>query len=390
MQTQALQRSHYDVIVVGARCAGAATAMLLARAGANVLVVERDTRGSDTLSTHALMRTGVALLHRWGVLPAVVAAGTPAVRRATFVYGDETLAVAVKPDRDVDALFAPRRMLVDRLLADAATTAGAEFLYGASVDGLSRDAGGRVIGAQLQCFDGTRLAVPAGIVVGADGRQSTVARVVGAAELRRSEHLSAALYAYVPEVASPGYRWAYRPGASAGAIVTNGDVHCVFALLPRPQLRELLRSDPRTALVEGVALADPELADQICNAEATRQPRRFLGAPGHLRQAHGPGWALVGDAGYFKDPITAHGITDALRDASLLATALNEDGPDALAEYQRQRDALSVDLFEATDAVASFAWNLDDLKAHHARIADAMAREQTHMFPDPPPSRRAA
>lgn len=380
----------YDVVVVGARCAGAATAMLLARAGARVLVVERDAPGTDTLSTHALMRPGVALLHRWGVLPAVIAAGTPGIRRATFLYGEETVAVDVKPDALVEALYAPRRLLLDRLLADAAAEAGAEVVHGVSLVDLARDATGRVSGVHLCCADGSRGVVEADVVVGADGRQSTVGSLVGAAELRRSEHRSATLYAYVPGLDLAGYRWAYRPGASAGAIATNDGAHCVFAGLPPLRVRELLRRDPATALVEAVALSDPGLAERIHSADATRHPRRFHGAPGHLRQCHGPGWALVGDAGYFKDPITAHGMTDALRDASLLAEALTRAQPDGLADYQRRRDDLSIDLFEVTDAIASFAWDLDELKVHHARLKAAMAAEQAHMFPNPQASLRAA
>src|SRR3954447_8102767 len=105
----------WDVVVVGARVAGAATAMLLARAGLRVLCVDRSRYGSDTLSTHALMRGGVIQLDRWGLLPALEAAGTPAVRRTVFHYGDESYGVSIRPSGGVDALFAPRRTVIDTL-----------------------------------------------------------------------------------------------------------------------------------------------------------------------------------------------------------------------------------------------------------------------------------
>ena len=126
----------YDVVIVGARAAGAATAVLLARQGMRVLVVDRDRYGTDTLSTHALMRGGVLLLSRWGLLDQIVDAGTPAIRRTTFYYGAETVSVAIKPSPGVDALYAPRRTLLDRVLVDAAVAAGAEVRFGVTVTGL--------------------------------------------------------------------------------------------------------------------------------------------------------------------------------------------------------------------------------------------------------------
>src|SRR5262245_29541092 len=115
----------YDVIVVGARCAGAATAMLLARYGMSVLLFDRERRGADTLSTLALMRAGVLQLHRWGLLDQVRAAGAAAIRTTSFAYGDEVISVPIKDRNGVDALYAPRRTTLDVLLADAAATAGA-------------------------------------------------------------------------------------------------------------------------------------------------------------------------------------------------------------------------------------------------------------------------
>src|SRR5438445_616320 len=131
--------THYDVVVVGARCAGAATAMLLARNGLDVALVDRaPAAGTDTLSTHALMRAGVIQLQRWGLLDQVVAAGTPAIRRTVFHYGDAATTVALKPFGGVDALYAPRRTVLDPLLVDAARDAGADVVFGMSVTGVGR------------------------------------------------------------------------------------------------------------------------------------------------------------------------------------------------------------------------------------------------------------
>jgi flavin-dependent dehydrogenase len=142
--------SRYDAVIIGARCAGAATGLLLARSGAKVLVVDGQAYGSDTMSTHALMRGAVLQLERWGLTSNVVAAGTPAIRSTTFHYSDESIRVDIKPDHGVDRLFAPRRTVLDPLLVDAARKAGAEVRHGISLSELQFASGGRVIGATLR------------------------------------------------------------------------------------------------------------------------------------------------------------------------------------------------------------------------------------------------
>ena len=173
---------HYDVVVAGARCAGAATAMLLARQGARVLLLDRSRYGTDTLSTHALMRDAVLQLHRWGLLAPVVAARTPAVRSTTFHLPGAASTVEIKPKHVVDALYAPRRVVLDAILADAARSAGADVRFGTSVTGLRRDRTGRVAGITARA-GAAHLEVSADLVVGADGRRPTVARYVGAGPL---------------------------------------------------------------------------------------------------------------------------------------------------------------------------------------------------------------
>ncbi|MEJ2206087.1 MAG: FAD-dependent monooxygenase, partial [Gemmatimonadota bacterium] len=173
-------RDHYDVIIAGARASGAPTAMLLARRGLRVLVVDPVPRGRDTLSTHALMRSGVLQLHRWGLLDRVRAAGTPAAEDTTFDYGDETIVVPIKPKHGVRALYAPRRTVLDPILVDAASEAGAHVRFGLAVRDLQRDADGRVRGVWLHGPDHPSREVSADLVVGADGIHSRVARLVKA------------------------------------------------------------------------------------------------------------------------------------------------------------------------------------------------------------------
>ncbi|HSK40569.1 MAG TPA: NAD(P)/FAD-dependent oxidoreductase [Arenibaculum sp.] len=373
-------RERYDVLVVGARCAGAATAMLMARRGLDVLVVDRGGYGTDTLSTHALMRGAVLQLHRWRLLPRIVEMGTPAVRTTTFHYGDEApLAIPIKPGHGVDALYAPRRTVLDSVLVDAARLAGAEVRHGHSLSALVRRADGRVAGAVLHDPEGRRVEVAADLVVGADGLGSTVARLVAAPVLRTARHATAAIYGYWTGIGADGYHWHYREGASAGVIPTNAGRHCVFASMPASRFRDAIRHDAATAHRAIVTEVSPALAADMGAAQVQGRLWAFAGRRGFMRAPSGPGWALVGDAGYFKDPLTAHGITDALRDAELLADAAARGSPAAFADYAAARDALSLPLFEATDAIASFDWDLAQVKEHHQALNKAMKHETEHL-----------
>lgn len=376
----------YDVVIVGARCAGAATGLLLARQGAKVLIVDHDRPGADTMSTHALMRAGVMQLHRWDLLDAVRASGAPPVRAASFIYGRERVTVDIRPAFGTDALYAPRRWALDAILAGAAGDAGAEVRYGVSCRGVLRAGDGRVSGVRLKTSAGRLETVTAGLVIGADGRRSTVARLVEAPVIAESRHASAVVYGYFDGLENQGYRWFWETGAAGGVIPTQGGQSCVFLSLPDSRGADLRHRSAADLLAAARALV-PALGEDLRRASASEAPVSFGGQVGRLRQASGPGWALVGDAGYFKDPISAHGISDALRDAEILAQAVIGG---RLPDYGATRDALSRDFFEITDRMASFEWGLDDLKSLHVRLNGAMKLEQDWIAGQPPGLRAAA
>jgi 2-polyprenyl-6-methoxyphenol hydroxylase-like FAD-dependent oxidoreductase len=365
----------FHIVVVGARCAGAATAMLLARKGLRVLVVDSGREGSDTLSTHALMRGGVMQLARWGVLDAVKAAGTPTVRTTSFHYQEEVLEVAIKPQAEVDGLYAPRRTVLDRLLVDAARQAGVELRFGARVQGLVRAADGRVTGVVTRTEDGEVTEVRAELVIGADGMRSNVAKLVEAPVYRQGKHAAFSIFGYWAETGLEGYHWHYAPGVSVGTIATNDGEVCAFAAAPSERFEREARHDVEACYQRVLEECSPKLAATLARGRMVGALRAFPGQAGFFRQSHGPGWALVGDAGYFKDPITAHGITDALIDAEALAQAVMRGGEDALADYQRVRDERAVGLFEVTDQVASFDWDMQSVRELHKTLSKEMKRE---------------
>ncbi len=371
----AFSSARYDAIVVGARCAGAATAMLLARAGAKVLLVDRDARGADALSTHALMRPAVAQLHRWGLLGDVVASGAPAATRMTFHYGDETIPIEIKKRDGIAGLYAPRRRVLDRILVDAAVAAGAETRFGVTFRSLKTDGAGRVVGAHLGDREGRSATARADLVIGADGRVSSVAEAADARVERQGRSRAAVVYGYFAGVENQGYRWRYRPGWSAGAIPTHDGLHCVFACVRPEDYGARFRGDPLKGLLKLIAETDRDVAEALYAAGPQDRLRRFAGAPGFLRRAHGPGWALVGDSGYFKDPITAHGISDAFLDAERLAAAYLSGGEAALAGYQAERDRLARPMLAVTDAIAALDWDLEEVKRLHEGLRRCMQAE---------------
>ncbi|MDX2154965.1 MAG: FAD-dependent monooxygenase [Hyphomicrobiaceae bacterium] len=369
----------YDAIVVGARCAGAATALLLARGGARVLLVDRLSYGADVTSTHALMRGGVLQLARWGLLDRIMSEPTPAVRNTTFHYGRESVTVPIKAEHGVTHLCAPRRTVLDRILVDAAREAGAGVHHGVGLESLVRDPNGHVVGARLRDVSGTTVTVAAAIVIGADGRGSTVAKQVNAQFYKGTVHASGCVYGYWEGIEDSGFHWHFGDGVAAGVIPTNYGQHCVFVAIPGNRFADTFRGNAEAGFRAVLAQNSPALRDTVSRGRLAGRMRGFAGATGYFRQSFGPGWALVGDAGYFKDPLTAHGMTDALRDAELLARAVLDGSARSLACYQQERDSLSARFLEITDGIASFGWTLDEARALHSQLSVAMKAEVEHI-----------
>jgi len=363
-----------DAVIVGARCSGAATALLLARAGARVVLVDKGAYGSDALSTHALMRGAVLQLHRWGLLPTLVAAGTPPVHSTTFSYREQDVTVPIEPRFGVSALYAPRRALLDRTLVDAAAGSGADVRYGVRVDDVILDDRGRVRGITAVA-GGTRHRIDADMVIGADGLHSIIAQRVGAARVVEGRHSTGVLYSYWEDLPVDGYYWRFRTGASIGAIPTNDGATCVFVSVPSGRFRSEIPRDAVSAYRRLIREVSAVFDARLDAARRVEPIRGFGGQVGFIKRSSGPGWALVGDAGYFKDPLTAHGITDALRDSELLARAVMQGTTAALADYETTRHDLSRRLFDITDDIASFAWTDDDVQSLHRAFSTEMSRE---------------
>jgi 2-polyprenyl-6-methoxyphenol hydroxylase-like FAD-dependent oxidoreductase len=364
-------KSRYDVIIAGARAAGAATALLLSRAGYDVLLVDRASSRIDTLSTHALMRGGVERLARWGLLPDLVGHATPRIETTTFHYADEELIVPIRSRGGVEALYAPRRTVLDPVLWQAAADAGATVMHGMGLSSLEHAADGRVCGVIVGDRQGRQRHVDADLVIGADGRNSTVARLVGAPVRKVATHQTATVYGYYADLDVSGYHWYYGLRQSAALIPTNDGLTCV-SISVSPKEYDLRQGDGIARLFdETLREMSTELWRTLLRGRRVGTLRRFRGARGYLRRSVGPGWALVGDAGYFKDPLTAHGITDALCDAELLASALVE-GEQRLPAYEHTRDQRSRALFEVTDRIASFDWDMTSIKELHLQLNHAM------------------
>jgi flavin-dependent dehydrogenase len=347
----------FDAIVIGARCAGSPTAMLLARQGHRVLVVDKTTFPSDTMSTHLVHPPGVAALERWGLLGLLEDSGCPPVETYTFDFGPVAVSGSPQPVDGIARGYCPRRTVLDDLLAQAAVRAGAELREAFAVDEILFD-DDRVIGIRGHTRTGISVTEHARVVIGADGRHSVLAKAVQPeAYNERRSHL-AMYYAYWSNLHSGGFDTFIRAEDRRGwaAIPTHDDLTVVPFGWPVEEFHAN-RSDIERHFLETVELA-PEFAERVRGA--TRESK-FVGSaelPGYFRKPYGPGWALVGDAGYHKNPITAMGINDAFRDAELVALAIDDDiagrrsYEDGMRAYQEIRDREAGPIYELTDEFA--------------------------------------
>jgi 2-polyprenyl-6-methoxyphenol hydroxylase-like FAD-dependent oxidoreductase len=310
----------YDAIVVGARCAGSSTAMLLARDGFKVLLVDKATFPSDTISTHILWPHGAEILDRWGLLDRLAATSVPPIcRRMSFDVGPFALHGTVPGANQGRGGYCPRRTVLDHLLVRAASEAGVEVREAFVVEGLLRG-GDRVTGIRGHARGGTTVEEHGRVVIGADGVNSFVARTVGAREYDQRGIAACGYYSYFSGVPGDDIELYVREGVAFGGVPTHDGLHLVMINWPAAQF-PAVRADIERHVWNALAHAPDFLA-------RVRSGRRELpwygtaGVPQYFRKPYGDGWALAGDAGYNRDPITAQGMTDAFIDAGLLSSAL--------------------------------------------------------------------
>ncbi|MBT2546482.1 NAD(P)/FAD-dependent oxidoreductase [Streptomyces sp. ISL-44] len=370
----------YDAIVVGARCAGAPTAMLLARRGHRVLLVDRARFPSDTVSTHLIHPPGLAALDRWGLLSRVTAGDLPEI--TTYSFGLGPLTLAGSPAWcGFSGSYAPRRTVLDKILVDAASEAGVEVREAFSVEELVTDGegtDGTVTGIRGREHDGPQVTEHAQVVVGADGAHSFVARTVGAASYAEKPKLQASYYTYWSGLGFEHFEAFLRPDRAFAGWPTNDGLTLLICGRPMREA-EAHRADAEAEYLTTIALA-PSLAERT--ASATRVERLVgTAVPNYFRTPYGPGWALVGDAGYLKDFITAQGIQDAFQDAELCARAVDETltgqslFAEAMRDYQEARDARVQEMYEFT---ADFA-QLDPPTPQMQQMFGAIAQRQEAM-----------
>lgn len=341
----------FHAIVIGARCGGSPTAMLLARKGYRVLLVDRATFPSDTVSTHFIHAPGIAALEPWGLRDSLAGSGCPAVRTYSFDFGPFTIAGSPRPIDGVDEAFCPRRTVLDTMLVRAAAEAGVKVLERVSVDEILIEEG-TVVGIRGKDATGAAVTERAKVVIGADGRNSSVARAVQPEQYNEKPAVGPAFYSYWSGVGSSEFEVYVRDGCGMAAFPTHDDLTLVIAGMSQ-EAHDAARSDVEGAFLRTLDHA-PVLAERV---PAGKREERFHAASdltGYFRKPFGPGWALVGDAGYHLHPITAQGITDAFLDAERLAEGLDTffSGSDsydnALAGYQSARDDHVAPMYEMT------------------------------------------
>jgi 2-polyprenyl-6-methoxyphenol hydroxylase-like FAD-dependent oxidoreductase len=361
-----------DVVIVGARCAGAPLATDLARRGLHVCLLDRATFPGDTLSTHGIQPCGVQALGRLGVLDQVRAVTTP-IERAVVALDDARMTFDDVPGLLGAPMLNVRRLVLDEILVAHAAASGADVRTGVAVTGLLTE-GGRVTGVRTARGD-----IEATVVIGADGANSTVARLVGAAEYLTTQPGRVFVWAYLSGVAfaSPAEQATVWLGKSACsgflASATDSGLFMAAVTVDEPRRREVVRD--REAFHRGAFATWPELEDLVRSGRI-EGPVRVMGRwHGFFRRSAGPGWALVGDAGHVKDPSPGQGIADALRQAERLASAVC-DGfggatslDEALAAWWRWRDRDARDMYWFAQDLGAPGPTLPLMRAVQRRIA---------------------
>ena len=369
----------YDVIVIGARCAGSPVAMLLGRKGYRVLLLDRACFPSDTISGHMIWQPGIARLQRWGLLNNVVASNCPPVKDVKMDLGSYALSGVLPPSEGVEDAYCVRRTALDKILVDAAVAAGAELRERFSVTAILTE-NGRFTGIRGHSRGGPTIDEKARVVIGADGLHSLVARTAVAPEYRTRPAITCWYYSYWSGIRTNGVQAYLRERCMSILAPTNDGLTLVLTLWTHDQFHEI-RSD-----IEGNYLRTlrqvPEVGAFLEGGRREERLRGMADVPNFFRKPYGPGWALVGDAGYHKDPVTAQGITDAFRDAELLSDALdsgfsgNRNMEQALQEYEQKRNDAVSEMYEFTCAMASLETpNAEMRQFHQALLRDQQAMD---------------
>ena len=342
--------TNYNAIVVGARCAGSPTAMLLARKGYKVLLIDKVSFPSDTISTHIVWPTGSSLLKKWGLLDQVVESGAPKNYVNKLDLGSFSLSGHPTPYKGQDWWVTPRRTVLDKILVDAAIKAGVDFEDNASFEDVVTDKD-KVTGIKYKKKNGDTVTVHARIVIGADGRNSHVARKVNAPTYNEIPSRSSWYYSYWSDLPTEMCFYS-RQGSVFGMLPTNDDLTLV-ATACKPENFKEFRSDIEGNYLKTLSQS-PELADRLSQAKRVDKFYGMSENPNYFHKPYGPGWALVGDAGYHRDPITGQGISDSFFSAELLTDAISsafsgkESMDDALTRYQQQRDEAVMPMYGFT------------------------------------------
>jgi len=372
----------YDAIVVGARVAGAPTAMLLARKGYRVLLVDKASFPSDTMSTHYIHQPGIAALKRWDVLDDVLATGVPVVSNGKFHFGPLVLDGWGPASDGVAEAYCPRRTVLDKILVDAAVAAGVELRENFSVDEILME-GGSVTGLRGHERGGAPVTETAKVVVGADGLHSRVAAAVDAPRYNEKPALACYYYSYFAGMPEQHLEAGAGDGCFFVSFPTNDNLVCVGVGLKNDQFHAY-RADIDGTFMRVLDAISPSMAERVRRAKRVERWTGTADLPNFFRKPYGPGWALVGDAGYHKDPITGYGITDAFRDAETLAAALDagfsgrEPLEQALAGYEQARNAFAFPLYEFICQMASMELPPPEMQALFAALAGN--REATNRF----------
>jgi 2-polyprenyl-6-methoxyphenol hydroxylase-like FAD-dependent oxidoreductase len=357
----------YDAIVIGARCAGSPAAMLLARRGFKVLLVDKATFPSDTISTHILWPHGAEILGHWGLLQRLATTGAPPIcRRMTFDVGPFALRGTIPDANNGMGGFCPRRTVLDAILLNAASESGADVREGFTVEELLVG-DETAVGIRGHTKGAKSVEERARIVIGADGVNSLVARAVRAPKYDTQPVAACAYYSYFSGIRQDDIELYVRENVAFGGAPTNGGLHLVMVNWPArdfPTIRNNVEAHVWRALETA-----PDFLARVRQGDREEKWYGTAGVPGYFRKPYGKGWALVGDASYNRDPITAQGISDAFIDAEALVEALsaglsgNGVFDEPLAAHESTRNERVRPMYEFTTHLAALEPPPPDMRA---------------------------